>query len=81
MIIPLWIALLLYAVGLLFLGVFGLLQSSALFRFGHTFSAVLATLIFWIAAGLIVVATASMLGGVDWGQPLLDVSSFFSPQL
>lgn len=81
MIIPLWIALLVYALGLLFLGVFGLLQSYSLFNFGHTAGAVIATLIFWLIAGAIVVVTASMLGGVDWGQSLIDISSFFSPQL
>lgn len=81
MIIPLWVALIAYALGVLAVAAFGIMQSIVLFQFGKTFSAFVAVCVFWGIGALILFPTLAMLSGVDWNQPLLDTAAFFAPTL
>lgn len=71
--------ILLIAYGILIVGVAALaaVKSVALFSYGGSFSAFLATAVFWGGFALVLVATASALWTVDWSTPLFDAATFF----
>ncbi len=57
---------------------YGFLVMFALYRFGGTFSSFAATFLFWAGCAGALFFAWYALAGVDWTQPLLDSSSFFS---
>ncbi|TAK05117.1 hypothetical protein EPO33_04005 [Patescibacteria group bacterium] len=79
MIIPLYVLALVFLVPVAGVGIMGALKSKQLFAYGGAFSAFLATAVFWGGFALILLTTWSMLAGVDWTTPLLDLSVFLSP--
>lgn len=81
MIIPLSVLLipfLLLAAGVALLGA---LKSKQLFSYGGSFAAFLATAVFWSGYAFVLLAAWSMLAGVDWTTPLVDLGIFLSPSL
>ncbi len=79
--IPLFALLIIYGVlALAALGL-GFLKSIALFGYGGSFAGFLATAVFWGGCAIVLLATWSMLAGVDWSAPLIDLSNFSSAPL
>lgn len=79
MIIPLYVLLIIFLLLVAGVGVLGVLKSIQLYSYGSTFSAFLAVAVFWGGCAFILLATWSMLAGVDWTMPLIDLSVFLSP--
>lgn len=79
MILPLWVALIFFAVIILGIALFGVLESFILFSFGPSLLPFLAVVAFWSCFTLILLWTMSAVGASDWGAPLIDFSTFFGP--
>ena len=74
------LSILLVPFGLFIAGVlaYGFLTMWALYRFGGTFTAFVATFIFWAGNAIILAMMWLTLAGVNWSQPLLNLTSFTS---
>ncbi len=81
MIIPLFALAVVFLILIFVVGGMGVLISIQLYSYGGSFSAFLATAVFWGGFALVLLATWNMLGAVDWMMPLLDFSSFLSPPI
>lgn len=81
MIIPLYVLAIIFLLLAAGVGIMGILKSIQLFTYGGVFSAFLATAVFWGGFALVLLTTWSMLAGVNWMTPLIDLSAFLSPSI